>query len=228
MSWRKCRDCAFSAFVQETLRMKKNLSLLPLALLLAACQPAEQTAQAPGASAAPQLAAVSFNGTDIRRETLGGDFTLTGGDGKPFSMASLRGKVVLLSFGYTHCPDICPGTLLTQMDVVKQLGEKAKDVAVVFVSVDPERDTPDLVGRYARQFNPDFIGLTAAGGQDIQAVKKLYRVISAKTQQQSDTVYLVDHSAGMYLLDKNGKPAVFEPYGQNAAQIASDVKILLQ
>lgn len=208
--------------------MKKNLSLLPLALLLAACQPAEQTAQAPGASAAPQLAAVSFNGTDIRRETLGGDFTLTGGDGKPFSMASLRGKVVLLSFGYTHCPDICPGTLLTQMDVVKQLGEKAKDVAVVFVSVDPERDTPDLVGRYARQFHPDFIGLTAAGGQDIQAVKKLYRVISAKTQQQSDTVYLVDHSAGMYLLDKNGKPAVFEPYGQNAAQIASDVKILLQ
>ena len=123
--------------------MKKNLSLLPLALLLAACQSADQTALAPAASAAPQLAAVSFNGTDIRRETLGGDLTLTGGDGKPFSMASLRGKVVLLSFGYTHCPDICPGTLLTQMDVVKQLGEKAKDVAVVFDSVDPERDTQD-------------------------------------------------------------------------------------
>ena len=207
----------------------KPLWLLPLACLLAACQPAEKTATAASAaSLATPAADAPFSGTDIRRETLGGDFTLTDGEGKPFSMSSLHGKVVLLSFGYTQCPDICPTTLLTKLDVMKQLGEQSKDVAAVFVSVDPERDKPELIGRYARQFNPDFIGLTATSSQDIQAVKKLYRVVSAKAQQQSETVYLVDHSAGIYLLDKNGKPAVFEPYGKSAADIASDVKTLLK
>ena len=209
--------------------MMKPLWLLPLACLLAACQPAEKTAAAASATSATTPATdAPFSGTDIRRETLGGDFTLTNGEGKPFSMSSLHGKVVLLSFGYTHCPDICPTTLLTKMDVMKQLGEQSKEVAAVFVSVDPERDEPELIGRYARQFNPDFIGLTATGSQDIQAVKKLYRVVSAKAQQQSETVYLVDHSAGIYLLDKNGKAAVFEPYGKSAADIASDVKTLLK
>ncbi len=153
---------------------------------------------------------------------------MTDGDGQPFTLSSLKGKAVILAFGYTHCPDICPTELLTYSDTIKQLGEQAKDVAVVFASVDPERDTPALIGEYVRQFNPAFIGLTVTGDQSLPLVKQQYRVVSAKTGQQSEQVYLVDHSAGTYLLDKEGAVAVFEPYGTTATQIADDLKILLK
>ena len=164
----------------------------------------------------------------MRKEDIGGDFTMTDGDGKPFNLSDLKGKVVILSFGYTHCPDVCPTELLTYSDALKQLGDQAKDVVVVFASVDPERDTPELIGKYAKQFNPDFIGLTVTEGQSLPVIKQQYRVVSAKASQQSDKVYLVDHTAGAYLLDKNGEVAVFSPYGSSASQIADDIKILLQ
>lgn len=162
------------------------------------------------------------------KEDIGGNFTLTDGNGKIFNLDDLKGKAVILSFGYTHCPDVCPTELLTYSDTVKQLGDEAQNVAVVFVSVDPERDTPELIGKYVKQFNPAFIGLTATEGQDLPLVKQQYRVVSAKAQQQSEKVYLVDHSAGAYLLDKNGAVAVFEPYGNTAEQIADDIRILLK
>ena len=95
---------------------------------------------------------------DVRKDNIGGDFTLTDGSGKPFALSSLKGKAVILSFGFTNCPDVCPTELLTYSDALKQLGDKAKDVAVVFVSVDYERDTPELIGKYVAQFNPHFIG----------------------------------------------------------------------
>ena len=198
--------------------------------LLAGCQPQDKTepAAAPASATAAAPTAAGFHGTDMRKEDIGGDFTMTDGDGKPFSLSSLKGKVVMLSFGYTHCPDVCPTELLTQNDALKQLGEQAKDVAVVFASVDPERDTPELIGKYAKQFNPEFIGLTVTEGQSLPIIKQQYRVVSAKAGQQSDTVYLVDHTAGSYLIDKNGEVAVFSPYGSSASQIADDVKILLQ
>lgn len=190
----------------------------------AASQPAPEKVSATVAAAQP----AGFHGTDMRKEDIGGDFTLTGGDGKPFNLSSLKGKTVILSFGYTHCPDVCPTELLTYSDTLKQLGSDADKVAVVFVSVDPDRDTPELIGKYARQFNPAFIGVTATEGQDLPLVKQQYRIVSAKAQQQSEKVYLVDHSAGTYLLDKNGEVAVFEPYGNTAQQIADDIRILLK
>lgn len=206
------------------------ISAVFLALLMG-CQPQDKAnlaASAPAADTASAPVAAGFHGTDMRKEDIGGDFTMTDGDGKPFSLSSLKGKVVILSFGYTHCPDVCPTELLTQNDALKQLGEQAKDVAVVFASVDPERDTPELIGKYAKQFNPQFIGLTVTEGQSLPVIKQQYRVVSAKAGQQSDTVYLVDHTAGSYLIDKNGEVAVFSPYGSSASQIADDVKILLQ
>lgn len=124
-------------------------------------------------------------GTDMRKEDIGGDFTLTDGEGKPFSLSDLKGKVVILSFGFTHCPDVCPTELLTYSDTLKQLGGQAKDVKVVFVSIDPERDTPEIIGKYAKQFNPDFIGLTATGGQNLPVIKQQYRVVSAKINQKT-------------------------------------------
>ncbi|OSI23899.1 SCO family protein [Neisseria dumasiana] len=199
---------------------------------LNACTPQEN---APAASqpvleqvSEPARASAGFHGTDMGKEDIGGNFTLTDGDGKVFNLDDLKGKAVILSFGYTHCPDVCPTELLTYSDTIKQLGGDAKDVAVVFASVDPERDTPELIGKYVKQFNPGFIGVTATEGQDLPLIKQQYRVVSAKAQQQSEKVYLVDHSAGAYLIDKNGEVAVFEPYGSTAQQIADDIRILLK
>ncbi|UOO77564.1 SCO family protein [Neisseria sp. Dent CA1/247] len=213
------RAILFSAFAISALTACSPQESAP-----AASQPAPEQASAPARAAAP----AGLHGTDMSKEDIGGDFALTDGDGKLFHIKDLKGKAVILSFGYTHCPDVCPTELLTYSDTLKQLGDEAKDVAVVFVSVDPERDTPELIGKYVKQFNPSFIGLTATEGQDLPLIKQQYRVVSAKAQQQSEKVYLVDHSAGAYLLDKNGEVAVFEPYGSTAQQIADDIRILLK
>lgn len=215
--------------------MTKPITFITIftAALLTACQPAQTentTASAPQAETAASAVSepLTLNGTDIRKDDIGGDFTLTDGDGKPFTLSSLKGKLVILSFGYTHCPDVCPTGLLTYNDALKQLGDKAKEVAVIFVSVDPERDTPKLIGEYAKMFNPEFIGLTATGDQNLPLVKQQFRVISAKAGDSKDGNYLVDHTAGAYLIDKNGNAAVFEPYGKKADEIAHDIEQLLK
>lgn len=197
--------------------------------VLVACQPDVPPVQNQPASASQAAAPQTvLAGTDVRQDALGGDFTLTDGAGKPFTLSSLKGKTVLMAFGFTHCPDVCPTELVVYSEAVKQLGNLGDEVAVVFVSVDPERDTPDLIGRYVRQFHPDFIGLTATGSQNIDSVKKTYRIVSAKTEIKSATAYNVDHTSGAYILDKNGKVVLFEPYGLNATQIADDLRAVLK
>ncbi|MDO4434598.1 MAG: SCO family protein [Alysiella sp.] len=166
--------------------------------------------------------------TDIRQDKMGGDFTLTDKQGKPFSISNLKGNVVILAFGFTNCPDVCPTELFVYSEALKHLGKQADKVKVVFVSVDPERDTPDLINRYVQQFSPDFIGLTdTQGGQALAHAKQLYQIVAHKTEVQSDKLYNVDHSAGAYLLDKNGNAAYFAPYGIEALQLAEDLKQLL-
>ena len=189
---------------------------------------ASSTAEAASQASATAPKADGSMSTDIRKDNIGGDFTLTDGDGKPFALSSLKGKVVVLSFGYTHCPDICPTELLTYNDTLKQLGDEAKNVAVVFVSVDPDRDTPELMKQYVKQFNPAFIGLTdTQGGNEIALAKQQWRIISAKADIKSEKLYNVDHSSGTYLLDKQGNAAYFERFGAEAPQIAADIKKLL-
>ena len=184
---------------------------------------ASSTAEAASQASATAPKADGSMSTDIRKDNIGGDFTLTDGDGKPFALSSLKGKVVVLSFGYTHCPDIC-----TYNDTLKQLGDEAKNVAVVFVSVDPDRDTPELMKQYVKQFNPAFIGLTdTQGGNEIALAKQQWRIISAKADIKSEKLYNVDHSSGTYLLDKQGNAAYFERFGAEAPQIAADIKKLL-
>lgn len=202
--------------------------------MLGACAPsapesppaASHSQTADAASLAPTQA--TLKGVNVRRDKIGGDFTLTGSDGKPFALNQLRGKVVILAFGFTNCPDVCPTELWTYREALRQLGEQAKNVAVVFVSVDPQRDTPDLVGRYVRQFHEDFVGLSdVKSGENVAQVKRQYRIVSAKTEVKSDTLYNIDHTSGAYLLDKKGQVAVFEPYGVESAQVAADVRVLL-
>ena len=233
-------------------------ALLASAFILTACEQAPSnspaqtsstpaaasTASAPATSSAPDAASAASataspasatasqaNGdmsVDIRKDNIGGDFTLTDGNGKPMALSSLKGKVVVLSFGYTHCPDICPTELLTYNDTLKQLGDEAKNVAVVFVSVDHDRDSPELMKQYVKQFNPAFIGLTdTQGGNEIALAKQQWRIISAKADIKSEKLYNVDHSSGTYLLDKQGNAAYFERFGAEAPQIAADIKKLL-
>lgn len=202
------------------------LSVLLAATILSACQP-QNHAAAPASAAASS--APRLYGSDVRAENMGGDFTLTAHDGKAVRLSDFKGKVVVLIFGYTHCPDVCPTNLFTYAEALKQLGEGAKDVQVLFVSVDPERDTAQLLAQYVPVFNPTFIGLTvdAADQPTLDTVKRQYRVVSQKVPR-SDGRYLVDHSAGTYLIDRNGQTAVYEPHGQTATQLAHDLKILLE
>ena len=201
--------------------------------LLAACSPAAETAvpaSAAAATASVPTAAVQLYGSDIRAEQIGGDFTLMDHHGKPVKLSDFKGKVVGLVFGYTHCPDVCPTNLLTFAEALKQLGPQAEAVQVLFISVDPERDTPALLAQYVPVFNPTFIGLTtdATNQGALSLVKQQYRIVSQKVPRGDDGHYLVDHSAGNYLIDKNGHAAVYEPHGQTAAQLAHDLKILLE
>ncbi|POZ63959.1 SCO family protein [Chromobacterium alticapitis] len=169
---------------------------------------------------------IDFKGTAINDDSMGGSFALTDFHGQPRSLDAYKGKVVALFFGYTHCPDVCPTTMLEYASVMKQLGEDADKVQVVFVSVDPERDTPKVLAGYVPYFDKRFVGLTGSPEQ-IEQVKKQYKVVAQKVPAPGGG-YSVDHSSGSYLLDQNGKLRVFEAYGAPAASLAYDIKQLLR
>ncbi|QEL56895.1 SCO family protein [Chromobacterium paludis] len=175
------------------------------------------------ACAPPRL---DFKGTAIDDDSMGGSFTLTDFHGQPRSLDAYKGKVLALFFGYTHCPDVCPTTMLEYATVMKQLGADADKVQVVFVSVDPERDTPKVLAGYVPYFDKRFMGLTGTLEQ-VEKVKKQYKVVAQKVPTPGGG-YSVDHSSGSYLLDKEGKLRVFEAYGTPAASLAYDIKQLLR
>jgi protein SCO1/2 len=134
--------------------------------------------------------------------TIGGPFTLTGSDGKPFSSAKLNGRPAAIFFGFTHCPDVCPTTLARLVKLRRQLGKGEDALSIVFISVDPERDGPAEVGSYAALFNAPVVGLTGSA-TDIERVKKQFGVYSAKAPLPGGG-YSVDHTATVFLLDRNG------------------------
>lgn len=135
--------------------------------------------------------------------TIGGPFTLTGSDGKPFNSSRLNGRPAAIFFGFTHCPDVCPTTLARMVKLRRQLDEGDEALSIVFVSVDPERDGPAEVGGYAALYNAPIIGLTGKPAE-IERVKKQFGVFSQKVEQPGGG-YSVDHSAAVFLMDRNGK-----------------------
>jgi protein SCO1/2 len=142
-------------------------------------------------------------GQDLPMQSLGGPFTLTGSDDKPFNSSQLNGKPAAIFFGFTNCPDVCPTTLARLAKLRGQLGMGDDGFSIVFITVDPERDRPEDVGRYTSLFNTPVIGLTGSPA-DIERVKKLYGVYSAKSPTPGGG-YSVDHTATVFLLDRNGK-----------------------
>ena len=200
------------------------------ALSLSACQPSSNDHKsASHASAATNIAKSTpdFHGSDISAEGIGGDFSLTNQDGKTMTLADFKGKLVVLSFGYTRCPDVCPTTLLDLAQVMTLLGDDAKKVQVVFVSVDPTRDTPAILKDYVPLFNDQFIGLTAKDDAAMAPVLKSWKIAMSKVPIK-DGHYSVDHSAGMYVLDTAGKAKLYLPYATKPEQISADLKALLQ
>ena len=169
-----------------------------------------------------------FNALDITGiQGYGSEFRLFDHNGKPRTLADFRGKVVVMFFGYTHCPDVCPTTLAEMKQVMQILGNDAQRLQVLFVTVDPARDTPDLLSRYVPSFHPSFLGLygdTAATEKVAKDFKIAYRIAAGKTADG----YTVDHSAASLVFDTQGNLRLFINYGLAADKIAPDIKKLLQ
>jgi protein SCO1/2 len=168
-----------------------------------------------------------FRNTDITGSGIAKDgFTLTDHTGVTRTLADYRGKAVLIFFGFTHCPDVCPTTLVEAAEAIKLLGPKGDRLQVLFVTVDPERDTPESLARYVPAFHPSFVGLW--GDPDtIARTAKDFKVFYQKTQESSSGSYSIDHTAASYLFDTEGRVRLFIRYGAGPEGLAHDVGLLL-
>jgi protein SCO1/2 len=171
----------------------------------------------------------AFTNLDITgNKQFGSDFSLPDTSGKIRTLADYKGKVVVLFFGYTHCPDVCPTTMAELSQALQQLGpDDAKRVQVLFVTVDPERDTPALLAQYVPAFNPTFIGLRPADQAQLTKVTKDFRVYYAKVPGKTADSYTMDHTAASYVFDPDGKLRLFARDGQGATPWVHDFKLLL-
>lgn len=171
--------------------------------------------------------ASQFKSTDISGVEWGGDFTLTAHTGKPVKASEFNGKVIIMFFGYTHCPDICAPTLVKLDQVVKRFGDEAKHVQVLFVTVDPEHDTVKQLASFIPPFNPSFIGLTGTD-KEIAAVAGEYKVAYGKNRQSKTGQILVDHSTGILVKDKKGKLRLLVKNDVAVDDLEHDVRVLLK
>ncbi len=165
-----------------------------------------------------------FHASDIGAMFTQADFRLTDHNGKPRTLADFRGKVVVLFFGYTHCPDICPTTLADMALMMRKLEKDADKVQVLFITVDPERDKPELMAKYVPAFYSSFLGLYGDEQATAQAAKAFY---VAYLKQPTKSGYNMDHSVGTFLVDPQGKVRLRAPQGQSADWLAEDIRLLL-
>lgn len=194
-----------------TIIWRASVAVLFLAALLAGCN-----------SGGPK-----FKNTDITGAGYGTELSLTDHNGKPRTLADFRGKVVVLFFGYTHCPDVCPTTLSELSQVMQLLGSDADRVQVLFVTVDPERDTPAVLAKYVTAFDPRFLGLYGDAEATRRAAKE-FKVFYEKHEGSASGQYTMDHSAGTYVIDTKGRLRLFVGYGKADADLAQDIRTLLK
>jgi len=167
-----------------------------------------------------------FINTDVTGLGYARDFALTDHNGKPRTLADFKGKAVVVFFGYTQCPDVCPTTMAEMASVMKALGPLADKVQVLFVTVDPERDTQALLAKYVPAFDPRFLGLYG----DLAATQKVakeFRVFYQKVPGKTPGSYSIDHTAGSYVFDPDGHIRLFVRHDQGAEPIVHDLKLLL-
>ena len=189
----------------------RNVIFLLVALLLVACAPTKP----------------AFKGTDISGVDWGGDFTLTAHTGSRVKTSDFKGKVLILFFGYTHCPDICAPTLSRLAGLMKQLGPEAERVQVLLVTVDPKHDTVEQLAGFVPKFHPAFIGLTGTA-QEIGRVTQDYKVAYAENPKSAAGQVLIDHSGGMLVKDVTGKLRLLFRNDISVKDMAHDVRRLLK
>ena len=194
------------------MRLRSLLLLCTVLLTLSAC----------GEKAAP----VAFNNTDVTGLAYGKDFSLQDHNGKLRTLADFKGKAVVVFFGFTQCPDVCPTTMLEMANVMKALGPDADKVQVLFITVYPERDTATLLSQYVPAFDKRFLGLRGDLAETEKTAKE-FKVFYQKVPGKSAGSYTVDHTAGSYIFDPQGRIRLFIRHGQGVEPIVHDLKILL-
>ena len=171
----------------------------------------------------------SFKNVDITGSTaFGNNFSLLDSNGNTKTMADYKGKVVVVFFGFTQCPDVCPTTLTEMDDALKLLGPKADKVQVIFITVDPERDTASVLAQYVPAFNSRFVGLRPADEASLEKVAKDFRIYYKKVPGSKLGSYTMDHSAGSYVFDQNGQLRLYIKHAQGPEVLAHDLKNILQ
>jgi protein SCO1/2 len=186
------------------------LGLIAAAAALAACGEKK-----------PQFSAVDLTGADYAK-----DFSLPDTSGKTRTLQDFRGKAVVVFFGYTQCPDVCPTTMAEIAQAKKLLGPDGAKVQAVFITVDPERDTPDLLKAYATNFGPDFVALRGSPEQTA-ATAKDFKIYFKKVEGKTPGNYTMDHSAASFVFDPQGRLRLYTRYGTGAQALADDLKQLL-
>lgn len=186
---------------------------LILSILVAGCSPSAPSQK-------------TFQGTDITGVDWGKDFNLTDHTGRRRSLADFRGKVVALFFGYTHCPDVCPTTLGELAQTLKQMGKDADKVQVLFVTLDPARDTPAVLAQYVPSFNSSFLGLTGTDAE-VAIVAKSFKAYYQKQASGSKMGYTLDHSANTFVFDPQGRLRLMYGFGRGVAPMVHDIKQLV-
>jgi protein SCO1/2 len=170
----------------------------------------------------------AFTNLDLTGNTqFGSDFSLPDTSGKMHTLADYKGRAVVLFFGYTHCPDVCPTTLAELSQALQKLGDDGKRVQVLMVTVDPARDTAPLLGQYVAAFNPSFVGLRPADDAQLVKVTKDFRVYYAKVPGKTPDDYTMDHTAASYVFDPQGRLRLFARDGQGTDSWVHDLKLLL-
>jgi protein SCO1/2 len=191
------------------INMNRRLALCSVALL-ASCS-AEK----------PAFKAIDITGAEYARE-----LALPDASGKPRTLADFKGKVTVVFFGFTQCPDVCPTTLAEIAEVKQKLGPDGVKVQPVFVTVDPERDTPEVIGAYVKNFGSDFVALRGTL-EETKAAAKQFKVFFAKVPGKTEGAYSMDHTAGSFVFDPQGRIRLFIRHGGGAEAMASDIKLLL-
>ncbi len=169
----------------------------------------------------------AFKNTDVTGTDCCRDFQLTDHHGKSRTLADFRGKAVIMFFGYTQCPDVCPTTMVEMKAVLQQLGADAPRVQVLFVTLDPERDTRELLANYVPAFDPGFVGLYGDLETTAKTAKE-FRVFYQKQPGPTPSSYTLDHTAGSYVFDPQGRVRLFVRHGDGGANLVADLRSLLR
>jgi len=189
--------------------MIKNIFFIIFSLILASCA---------------KNAEFKFNGSDISNANLNSSFELLSHTGEIKKITDFKGSVVAIFFGFTHCPDICPTSMQELKFIKESLGKQSDKLQVIFITLDPERDNQSLLNSYVPSFDKSFIGLTGSQ-EDINRIASQYKIFHMKVGEGDS--YTIDHSSGIYIIDKDGKIRVRHPYGSKVESIIEDIQHLI-